>query len=141
MKKLRRIILGLAIVCLMPTIPALAQIENGLDFTTSFPFYVGNAKMPAGSYKVTQADIDAETLLIESTNGSHSALIAFIPTQSSQPHAKSDVTFHKYGDTEYLNRLWVEGQKFGMKLEPTKVESKFAAKYKPVEHSVTGKKH
>ena len=34
--------------------PAVAQIANGVDFTTSFPFYAGNAKMPAGAYTITQ---------------------------------------------------------------------------------------
>ncbi len=34
--------------------PAMAQIANGVDFTTSFPFYAGNAKMPAGAYTITQ---------------------------------------------------------------------------------------
>jgi hypothetical protein len=48
-----------------------AQIVNGIDFTTSFPFYAGNAKMPAGSYKLTQADFDENVLLIESTDGSN----------------------------------------------------------------------
>jgi hypothetical protein len=40
------------------------QIVNGIDFTNTFPFYAGNAKMPAGSQKepasrfpITHADI------------------------------------------------------------------------------------
>jgi hypothetical protein len=31
--------------------PVMAQITDAVDFTTSFPFYAGNAKMPAGAYK------------------------------------------------------------------------------------------
>ena len=140
MNGLGKIVIGMALLCLASAFPASAQIVNGLDFTTSFPFYVGNAKMPAGSYKVTQSDMDTSILLIESQNGSHSALIEFIPTHSATEHPHTDVTFHKYGNTDYLNRVWVEGQKFGMKVEPTKAEKKLAASTNPTEHSVSGNK-
>jgi hypothetical protein len=119
--------------------PLAAQIDNGVDFTTSFPFYAGNAKMPAGSYKITQSDIDmdASILQIQSNDGVHSALVEFIPTHSAQPHPQSDVTFHKYGSTEYLNRVWVQGQEYGMKVQPTKAETKSAANANVVEHSLS----
>ena len=140
MKSFGKVVLSMAVTCLVSAIPASAQIINGLDFTTSFPFYVGNAQMPAGSYKVTQSDMDDSILLIQSADGSHAALIEFIPTHSDTYHANSDVTFHKYGNTEYLNRLWVEGQKYGMKVEPTKAEGKLAASTSPVEHSLPANK-
>jgi hypothetical protein len=117
--------------------PLAAQIVNGVDFTTTFPFYAGNVKMPAGSYKVTHSDVDENILQIQSSDGVHSALLDFVPTQSAQPHAHSDVTFHKYGDTEYINRIWVEGQEYGMKVEPTKAETKAAASAKVEEHSLS----
>ena len=74
---------------------------------------------------------------IQSTDGAHSALVEFIPTLSAQPHPHSDVTFHKYGDTEYLNRIWVEGQQYGMEVDPTKAEAKAAANANVVEHSLS----
>jgi hypothetical protein len=64
-------------------------------------------------------------------------LSMFIPTHSAQPHPHSDVTFHKYGGTEYLNRVWVEGQEYGMKVDPTKAETKAAANANVVEHSLS----
>jgi hypothetical protein len=53
-------------------------------------------------------------------------------------HAHSDVTFHKYGDVEYLDRIWVEGQRYGMKVDPTKAELKAASTTAVAEHTVTG---
>ena len=140
MKSLSKVVLSMALTCLVSAIPASAQIINGLDFTTSFPFYVGNAQMPAGSYKVTQSDTDDSILLIQSADGSHAAFIDFTPTHSDTYHTNSDVTFHKYGNTEYLNRPWVEGPKYGMKVEPTKAESKLAASTSTVEHSLPANK-
>jgi hypothetical protein len=93
--------------------------------------------MPAGSYKITQSDMDESILQIQSKDGVHSALIEFTPMHSAQPHPQSDVTFHKYGDAEYLNRIWVQGQKYGMKVDSTKAELKAAANASVVEHSLT----
>jgi hypothetical protein len=140
MKTLLRVMIATAVFACAGTISGLAQIQNGLDFTTSFPFYAQNTKMPAGSYRVTPVDFDTNTLLIESTDGKYSAFVDFIPTRAEQPHKQADVTFHKYGNVEYLNRLWVDGQRYGMKVEPTKSEKKAAASAKAVEHSVPGKK-
>ena len=51
--------------------PLLAQIGNGIDFTTSFPFYAGNAKMPAGAYMITQSiNMDESLVQIDSKDGS-----------------------------------------------------------------------
>jgi len=137
MKNVSKLVVGMGLLSLLSVMPLAAQIVDGVDFTTSFPFYAGNAKMPAGSYKITQSDMDASILQIQSNDGAHSALVEFIPTQSAQPHPHSDVTFHKYGDTEYLNRIWVQGQEYGMKVDPTEAETKAAANANAVEHSLS----
>ena len=137
MKNVSKLVVGMGLLSLLSVMPLTAQIVNGVDFTTSFPFYAGNARMPAGSYKITQSDMDESILLIQSKDGVHSALIEFLPTHTAQPHPHSDVTFHKYGDTEYLNRIWVQGQEYGMKVDPTKAETKAAANANVVEHSLS----
>jgi hypothetical protein len=138
MKKVSKLVVMTGLLSLLSVIPLAAQIADGVDFTTSFPFYAGNAQMPAGSYKITPSDMDESILQIQSNDGVHSALVEFIPTQSAQPHPHSDVTFHKYGDTEYLNRIWIQGQEYGMKVDPTKAETKAAENTSVVEHSVSG---
>jgi hypothetical protein len=96
--------------------------------------------MPAGSYQVAQSGVDGDILLIQSSDHSHAALIDFTPTYSPRDHVQSDVTFHRYGNKEYLNRLWVGGQEYGLKVEPTKAEEKLAAATSPVEHSLAATK-
>ena len=137
MKNVSKLVVGMGLLSLLSVMPLAAQIDNGVNFTTSFPFYAGNAKMPAGSYKITQSDMDESILQIQSNDGGRSALVEFLPTHSAQPHPHSDVTFHKYGDTEYLNRIWVQGQKYGTKVDPTKAETKAAANASVVEHSLS----
>jgi hypothetical protein len=136
MNSFGKLVVRMGLLSLLSVMPLAAQIDNGVDFTTSFPFYAGNAKMPAGSYKISQTDIDSSVLQIQSSDGAHSALVEFIPTHAEQPHSQSDVTFHKYGDTDYLNRIWVNGQKYGMKVDPTKAETKAAANANVLEHSI-----
>jgi hypothetical protein len=137
MKNVSKLVVTMGLLSLLSMMPLAAQIINGVDFTTSFPFYAGNAKMPAGSYKITPSDVDANVLQIQSNDGMHSAFVDIIPMQSMQPHSHSDVTFHKYGDTEYLNQIWVEGQQYGMQVDPTKAELKAAANTNVVEHSLS----
>jgi hypothetical protein len=137
MKKVSKLVVRMGLLSMLSVMPLAAQIVDGVDFTTAFPFYVGDAKMPAGSYKITQSGNDESILQIQSKDGAHSAFIEFMPTHSAQFHAHSDVTFHKYGDTEYLNRIWVGGQKYGMRVEPTKSEMKAATNTKVVEHSLS----
>jgi hypothetical protein len=113
-----------------------AQITNVLIFKTSFPFYAGNAKMPAGEYRVTQPDANAPVLLIESESGSHSAFVDFNPTTSEQPHPQSDVTFNKYGGVDFLNLLWVQEQNYGMQVLTTKHEESLAKTATAQKHTV-----
>src|SRR5258708_21729452 len=66
-------VVKMGLLSLLSVMPLAAQIDDGVDFTTSFPFYAGNAKMPAGSYKISQTDIDSSVLQIQSSDGAHSA--------------------------------------------------------------------
>jgi hypothetical protein len=138
MKNLLKMTAGTAVLALGSALPMMAQMDNGMNFTTSFPFYAASVEMPAGSYRVSQPEMNAPELLIQSAAGKRTAFVDFIPTRSEQPHQQSDVTFHKYGGVDYLNRLWVVGQRYGMKLDPTKAELKAASATAVVEHSVAG---
>jgi hypothetical protein len=65
-------------------------------------------------------------LEIESTDGKTAAFVRFTPTETLKPHGKSAVTFHRYGDADYLDRVWLAGETDGVRLIPTKAEVKAA---------------
>src|SRR5438128_11311806 len=73
----------LSVLCAIPTI---AQISNKVPLDAPFAFYAGNAKMPAGSYTITQPNIDDHLLLIEDTTGSHSVSVEYVVPSSVNPH-------------------------------------------------------
>jgi hypothetical protein len=137
MKNILKMFGASGLLCLLFVAPAKAQIVNGLDFTTAFPFWVGGVKLPAGSYSISPSEQTESILKISDASGAHSAMVQFNPTQADNAHASSDVTFHRYGKAEYLNMAWVGGQKYGMQVDPSKEEQKAAATAKAETHKVS----
>jgi hypothetical protein len=127
MNSIGKLVVRIGFLSLLSVMPLVAQIDNGVKFTTSFPFNAGDAKLPAGNYRAMQPDMDVDILQIENLDNSHSIFVNFDPTQSLRPHPNSAVSFEKYGDTDYLDRVWIEGQTYGIKADPTKVEEAAAA--------------
>jgi hypothetical protein len=139
MNNVGKLVGKIGLLSFLSVMPLVAEIDNGVDFTTTFPFYAGDTKLPAGQYKVSQPDQDDPLLLVESLDRKHSAFVEFEATHAAEPHRASDITFQKYGDTDYLNRVWIEGQKYGIKIVPSKVEAEAAADANAVQHSTVAK--
>jgi len=138
MNSVGKLVMRFGFLSLLSVMPLAAQIDTSVDFTTSFPFYAGEAKLPAGSYRVFQPDLGGDILRIQNLDNSRSIFVDFTPTESLQPHRDTAVSFDKYGDTEYLDRLWIEGQTYGIKADPTKVEAAAAAGINAGQHTVGG---
>ena len=139
MKNFFKVIGAGGLLCLLCALPAKAQISNGVDFTTKFPFYAGNTKLPAGTYKIIPSGYNDTTLMIQDASGKYSAFLEYTANQSAAGHTTSEVTFKKYGDTDFLDMIWVPGQSAGVQIDPTKVEMKLAASSQPQAHSVPSK--
>jgi hypothetical protein len=139
MNTLKKLIVPMGLLSVLCAIPSMAQITNSVTFDAPSAFYAGNAKMPAGSYTVTQPDVDTDLLLIEDANGSHSAFVEYELVSSNTSHAQSDVTFNKYNNVDFLSAIWVQGRNSEMQILPSKVE-KIAAKAVVAEkHSLSAK--
>ena len=75
-----------------------------------FRFTFPALKMPAGTYRVSQRNIDLPLLLVRDANWSHSAFVMYDPTLSIQPVTQRKATFHQYGDTDYFRGLLLAGE-------------------------------
>jgi hypothetical protein len=139
MKTLKQRIVLMSLLSMLFAIPAMAQITNRVTFDAPSAFYAGNAKMPAGSYTVTQPDPDFNLLLIEDASGSHSVFVEFQDSSSNTPHDQTDVTFNKYGDVDFLSAIWIEGRKSEMQIVPSKFEQKTAKAASAEKHSLSAK--
>ena len=145
MKTLQKLAVLTGLLLLFSAIPMMAQIPQRVTFEAPFAFYAGNARMPAGSYTVTQPDSMDNLLVIESADGSHSAFLEVDAISPQEPSRRdrsrrTEVTFKKYGTTEFLNRVSVQGEDIQFKVSPTKAERNAAkANAAAVEHSLTAK--
>jgi hypothetical protein len=143
MKSLCKLTVLAGLLSFLFVMPSMGQITGSVNFTTTFPFYAGNAKLPAGSYTVSQADTGTDRaalfLLIQSTDGAHSAFLDVDPTAPGNLHDQTDVTFNKYGKNDFLNMLWMQGQNSGLQVVPSRFEIASAKGATPTKHSVPGK--
>src|SRR5271165_5882451 len=95
---------------------ALAQSGFAVDFKVSSSFSVGDATFPAGSYTARQQQDDLGILEISSADGQHSAFVSCEPIDASAPVTKTELTFHKYGNSLFLKQIWVSGSPSGLYL-------------------------
>jgi hypothetical protein len=124
MHKFGKIVVMVGMLSPLSVMPLAAQVDNSVVFTAPFPFYAGNVKLPAGSYRITEPDANADIVLIRNIAGTKGELVNFIPTTSLNPPKETDLTFHKYGETGYLQTLSVEGETDGIEFPQTKAEAK-----------------
>jgi hypothetical protein len=115
MNNFGKVLIKMGLLSLFSVMPLMAQIGDN------------------GVYKVVQPDADADILLIENRGDLRSVFVDFEPTESTFPHRNSAVTFDKYGDTNYLDRVWLDGQEYGIKVDPGRVET--AAEANATQHA------
>lgn len=127
----------LTVLC---AIPAMAQIPTQVTFEAPFAFYAGNAQFPAGKYSITQPEDPDDLLLIRSADGSHSVLVEFEPISSITPPEKTEITFKKYGDSEFISNVTVQGEDIAMKVVPSKVEKNAAKNGEARMHALSARR-
>ena len=88
-----------------------AQIDYPVEFTTAFPFTVGYATVPPGTYTIKPDEDNPE--ILELSGGRVGVLFQTINLSATGPVAKSEVVFKRYGDTYVLKSVWVDGSNTG----------------------------
>jgi hypothetical protein len=107
----RSVIIAAALLTAAGVPNASAQIDHAIEFTTSFPFTVANATVPAGSYTITPDEQDPQILELRGANTS----VFFITenAQPKQPASKTEVVFTRYNSNYVLKNIWVAGSEIG----------------------------
>ena len=135
----RKLLVLTALLSVMYAIPTMAQIAHKVTFDAPSAFYVGNAKMPASSYTVTQPNFDDNLLLIEDADGSHSVFVDYVVAPTDTPRPQTNVTFNKYGTAEFLSAIWIQGRNSEMQILPSKAEQNAAKAADAEKHSLSAK--
>ena len=118
---------------------ASAQIISPVEFTTTFPFAVGNTTVPAGSYTITP-DIDNPSIL-ELTGKGMSVFFQVDATQAPDRSPKTEVVFKRYGNGYVLKDIWMEGDRAGAETLTLEAENHLSKRSgKATEHRVAALK-
>ena len=134
----RSVVIACALLVLVGIRSACAQIDLPIEFTTTFPFAVGNTTLPAGTDTVRADDEDPQVLEV---SGPHAAV--FFNTESAQPRqapSRTELVFNRYGDGYVLKNVWVEGSEIGYQTQPSLREQRLAKNGSPSEQHVIGEK-
>ncbi len=115
-----------------------AQITNEIRAHIDHSFVIGNTTLPAGEYTFrTMGDSNLSVMTATSEDGKTS--VTFIVREARADHtpAHSELVFRKYGDTDFLSRIFEVGSKLGVDVtEPSRQEQHFAQQgLHPIEHS------
>ena len=111
-----RLVIGVAFVgafALLAGRPAQAQLAEYMTFRTTFPFIVGNARMPAGAYAIRRTDESQAVYLV---SGPRSVFLVANPTSRppSIDPAKDEVIFQKFGDQFVMSEVWEGDESTGI---------------------------
>jgi hypothetical protein len=115
---------GLLLIAGVPQ--ASAQVTGSIQFTTTFPFAVGYATVPAGTYTVRPDDDDQSILWL---TGDHVGVLFLTDNiEAGQTPAKSEIVFNRYGNDYVLKDIFMEGSGTGAEAMPAEAE-RHAAKH------------
>jgi hypothetical protein len=119
---------------------ASAQITDPVEFTTAFPFTVGYATVPAGSYTI-RPDSD-DPAIFELTGAHGSVLFQAQNTEARETPAKTEIVFKRYGDGYVLKDIWLEGSTSGAEAIVVEGEKHLAKRQStPTEEHVEARKN
>ena len=119
---------------------ASAQITDPVEFTTAFPFTVGYATVPAGSYTI-RPDSD-DPAIFELTGPQGSVLFQTQNAEARETPAKTEIVFKRYGDGYVLKDIWLEGSTSGAEAIVVEGEKHLAKRQStPTEEHVEARKN
>jgi|SRR5580692_9266014 hypothetical protein len=137
--------LFIALVFALTIYPAKAhaQIIGDLEVNIPFQFHAGNAKLPAGDYRIHVLDNSDMTVMeISSVDGTMSALFQVQQAEANTEPAKSELIFNKYGNRYFLAKLFDAGNPAGSELVKSTYEKNIgqtaleAQEHVPAKHRV-----
>jgi len=107
----RFVLVASGIAILAGVQPAEAQVTGPVEFTTTFPFSVGNATVPAGSYRITPDEDNPRFLQL---TGQHTAMFFEVrDEQATRRPVRTEVVFARYGGGYVLKHVWIQGSESG----------------------------
>ena len=124
MKKILSVTVTGCLLTLMVAFTVQAQ-EPGATMRASIPFdfTVMGKTLPAGNYEIRRLGDDPTTLIIRSVDHKRDhAVFTTEPYIEGRTPGKSEIVFHRYGDTTFLSEVVTAGEETARELIPSRTE-------------------
>jgi len=106
---------------------AHAQIVGDIEVNIPFQFHAGNAKLPAGKYRIHVLDDSNQAVMeIISADGSTSALFQVLEAQAHNTPGQNELIFNKYGNRYFLATLFDAGDPNGSRVVESDYEKRIS---------------
>jgi hypothetical protein len=111
------------LLALMIAVPAHAQTPTTMRTTIPFDFIVRGKTLPAGNYEIKRFGDSPEGLMIQNVNEKRDHVM--FTTETVEPRktpGKSEIVFHRFGDSYFLSEVLTAGEETGQELPPSRAE-------------------
>jgi hypothetical protein len=106
---------------------ANGQITNAIEAHIDHSFIIGNTTLPPGDYTFRMLQ-DSDLSAMAATSKNDKVNVNFLVRESILDHTprNSELVFRKYGNTEFLSKVFESGSKSGVELtETSRQEARF----------------
>jgi hypothetical protein len=108
---------------------ANAQIANAIQAHVNHSFMIGDKTLPPGDYTFRmESNSDLGVMTVQNKNGDTLAQFSVRRSIANQRPTHSELVFRKYGNTEFLSKVYESGTKTGVALTETAKEEARLAK-------------
>jgi len=87
-------------------LPSVARADGWVTAKIPFDFIVGDTRLPAGDYTISESSAGPTVLLVEGANGARVSFVSTITARSMDGNAtQPDVEFQTVGKDHFLSRV------------------------------------
>ena len=111
------------LVVLLTAAPTHAQLPGTTERAViPFDFIVRGRTLPAGTYTIRRINDSSEALEIENFRLNSHIMFETEPFESRSAPERSELVFHRYGDTYFLRQVRTAGEEEGLALATSRAE-------------------
>ena len=112
------------LLALMIAVPARAQLPGTrIRVDIPFNFIVRGKMLPAGTYEIKTVSDSEEDLLIRNVANHHDHIMFQTERlDEAKPPHRSEIVFHRYGESYFLSEILTAGEQVGSELIPSRAE-------------------
>lgn len=138
MEDLRKIPILIGVLFGFGILPANAQIVGMVRANINHSFIIGDKTLPPGEYSFRmESGLNLTTMSVQNQKGDNVAQFAVRDTTANHTPRHSELVFRKFGNTEFLSKIFEGGSRDGVELTETSKEEarRVSAGEHAIEHS------